>query len=175
VGQASLAVLSQGYGVPSTSDPQSFRVKALDEQGDWSPWRAVTRVMRLTQETGGSPSVRYTGTWNVGARGEYSGGGIRHASSVGRKASLRVTDATDLAWVTTRGPDRGKAEVWVDGVRKKIIDLYAPSLAYRQVVHATSFASAGTHRIEVRVLGTRNPSSDGTRVDIDAFESISLP
>jgi len=43
------------------------------------------------------------------------------------------------------------------------------------VVYATWFASAGSHRIEVRVLGTRNPSSDGTRKDIDAFESISLP
>ena len=82
---------------------------------------------------------------------------------------------TDFAWVATTGPDRGKAEVWIDGVKKKTIDLYALERADRQVVYAVSFASPGTHRIEIRPTGTRHVSSTGDRVDVDAFETITAP
>lgn len=175
VGQSSFAVLSQGYGVASTGDTQAFRVRAQDEQGNWSGWRSVSGVMKLRQETATGPAITFTGSWSTGSGSGFSGGGSRFTAAAGRIAKLRLERVTDLAWVTTKGPDRGKAEVWIDGVKKRTVDLYASERAHQQVVYAISFASPGTHRIEIRPTGTRNSASTGARVDIDAFESITAP
>jgi Zn-dependent metalloprotease len=175
VGQSSVAVTNQGFGVASTSDTQTFRVKAQDEQGNWSAWRSVSGVLKLRQENTTSPAITYIGSWGTSSGSGFSGGGARFASAAGRVAKLRVERVTDLAWVTTKGPDRGKAEVWIDGVKKKKIDLYAAERTHQQVVYAISFSSAGTHRIEIRPTGTKHSASTGTRVDIDAFETIQAP
>jgi hypothetical protein len=173
--QSSVAVTNQGYGVASASDTQTFRVRAQDEQGNWSGWRSVSGVLKLRQETATSPAITFTGSWGTSVGSGFSGGGARFASATGRVAKLRVERVTDLAWVSTKGPDRGKAEVWIDGVRKKTIDLYAAERTYQQVVYAVAFSSAGTHRIEIRPTGTKHSASTGTRVDIDAFETIQAP
>lgn len=173
--QSSVAVTNQGYGVASSSDTQTFRVKAQDEQGNWSAWRSVSGVLKLRQENAASPAITFTGSWGSSVGSGYSGGGARYASAAGAKAALRVQRVTDLAWVATKGPDRGKAEVWIDGVKKKTVDLYASVRADQQVVYAVSFASPGTHRIEIRPTGTKHSASSGSRVDIDAFETIQAP
>ena len=59
------------------------------------------------------------------------------------------------------------------------VDLYSSSPLTRQVVYAADKAtldeifaqnpSLTTHTLEVRVLGTKNASSIGTRVDVDGF------
>jgi len=37
------------------------------------------------------------------------------------------------------------------------------------MVFTKDFGTSGTHTLEVRVLATKNTSSSGTRVDVDAF------
>lgn len=75
--------------------------------------------------------------------------------------------------MTTYGPDRGKALIVIDGVSTITLDLYrAGSLATRQITYRRNFRSSGQHTFEVRVLGTKNPASTGTRVDLDAFLTI---
>ena len=56
--------------------------------------------------------------------------------------------------------------------RRPLSTSTASSLKTRQVVYSIGFASAGSHTIEVRVLGTKNASSSATRVDVDAFLAI---
>ena len=41
-----------------------------------------------------------------------------------------------------------------------------------QVVWSTASLPSGAHTIKVTVLGTHNPASSGTRVDVDAFAAI---
>jgi len=48
-------------------------------------------------------------------------------------------------------------------------DLYSSSTQSRQVAFSKAVDHASTHKLEVRVLGQKNTSSTGTRVDIDAF------
>ena len=66
--------------------------------------------------------------------------------------------------------NRGKAEVYIDGVKAASVDLYSPSLLVRQVV----FTKGGldptrTHTIDVRVLGQKHASATDSIVDVDAF------
>lgn len=37
-----------------------------------------------------------------------------------------------MAWVATKGPNRGKAEVWVGSVKIKSIDLYSSTTRARR-------------------------------------------
>jgi hypothetical protein len=95
---------------------------------------------------------------------------VKHASAAGAKATFAFT-GTDVALVTTYGADRGKAEVWVDDVKAADLDLYRAGAtpATRRIAFSRHFASSGTHTIELKVLGAKNASSTGTRVDLDAF------
>jgi UDP-3-O-acyl-N-acetylglucosamine deacetylase len=63
------------------------------------------------------------------------------------------------------GTGVSQAEIWVDGVRVKTIDLKAATLKYRQVVWSTAWDVVGTHTVVVKVLGTVGRP----RVDVDAF------
>jgi hypothetical protein len=85
----------------------------------------------------------------------------------GESASFAFT-GSEVAWIAPKGPDGGKAQVYVDGVLVKTVDLYNSSDKPRLAVFAQAVA-AGSHTVEVRALGTKNSSSTGTRVDVDAF------
>jgi hypothetical protein len=155
----------------SIADGQTWKAGARDAVGNTGT-DVTAMTIRAIQETGGTPAVAYTGAWSTDAAGGYFGGGVNHASAPGRKATVTVDGATDLAWVSTKGPDRGKAAVYIDGVKKATIDLYSATTKLRQVVYTIAFGSAASHTIEVRVLGTKNAASSGRRVDLDAFEVI---
>jgi hypothetical protein len=85
----------------------------------------------------------------------------------GESASFAFT-GSEVAWIAPKGPEGGKARVYVDGVLVKTVDLYSSSEKPRLAVFAQAVAP-GSHTVEVRALGTRNSLSGGTRVDVDAF------
>ena len=95
-----------------------------------------------------------------------------HSAAGGNTATFTFT-GTDVSWTAQRGPDRGKAEVRLDGALVETIDLYATSAQARRVVYsATSLDPSVQHTLQVRVLGTKRAASTGTRVDVDAFVAL---
>jgi hypothetical protein len=70
--------------------------------------------------------------------------------------------------VTTLGPNRGLARVYIDGVLVATVDCVASALVGRRIVFAKSWSSSGTHTIRIVVVGTPNRP----RIDIDAFEVL---
>jgi large repetitive protein len=144
-----------------------FRVRAQDGVGNWSEWsEGPAFAVEDNQETSGA--ISYTGSWTQQALNGAYGGGVKYAEASGAKASLTFT-GRGVAWVAPKDMDRGRAEVWVDGVKVKLIDLYVSSSQPRKMVYTQDWASVDAHTVEVRVLGTKNASSSGTRVDVDAF------
>ena len=81
--------------------------------------------------------------------------------------SYTFTDRA-VAWVTTFGPTRGLARVYVDGVLVATIDCVAPGMIGRRVAFAKSWSSSASHTIRIVVVGTPNRP----RVDLDAFEVL---
>ncbi len=148
-----------------------FRVRARDGAGNWSGWVAGP-AFRVTTLDETSTAIAYTpGMWGrgyvKGAWGEY----VRFANSAGAKARLSF-NGRNIALVSTRAGNRGKATVYIDGSAVATVDLYSSSVRTRYIVFSRSWSSLGTHTIEVRALGTRSSASGGTRVDLDAFVAL---
>ena len=154
----------------SSSTKRQFRARATDNNGNQSTW-ATAKAFRVLAHQNGSSAVTQAGTWKTASKSSFYGGNVRHSRTAGSKQS-RTAVVSDFAIVSTLGPNRGRADVYVDNVYQATIDLYASSLQYRRVVYAIDFGAAGSHTIELRVKGTKRAASSGVRVDFDAFLAL---
>ncbi len=65
-------------------------------------------------------------------------------------------------------PNMGMFSVWVDGVRVAVIDAYAEMLSYPGT--DVFFVGSGSHTLELRPTGEKNPRSEGFTVGLDAVQ-----
>ena len=70
-----------------------------------------------------------------------------------------------VAWVSSKSLTRGQAEVYVDGLLVKTVDLHASTTIHRRVVFSQKWDTFGAHSIAIVVLGTLGHP----RVDVDTF------
>jgi subtilisin len=146
------------------STTHRFRVRALDGDGDWSPW-VETAVSVLPSAVGDrSSSLVYRGTWRQNVSTPATGGSITTSTSAGASVSYQFT-GLGVAVVAPTSATRGQVKIYVDGVYRATIDLRSSTLQHRRVVYARSFGSSGSHMIELRVVGT----SGRPMVSLDAF------
>ena len=155
----------------SPGSTYQFRVRATDSAGNTSDWRYGTAFVVDAQQENSSAIVN-TGSWTEQALTSAYGGGVEYAKANGSAAQFTFT-GSDVAWVSSKGPDRGRATVSVDGVVIKTVDLYASTTQSRKTVFSRSdLDPTVSHTITVQVLGTKNSASSDTRVDIDAFGEL---
>jgi spore germination protein YaaH len=143
-----------------------FEVRARDKAGNVGGW-VVGPVIHayLPQESYAGPV--WKGTWTSASLAQCSGGSVRFATAAGAGISYSFTGRA-IGWVTTLGPDRGSAKVYVDGVLVTTVDLHATGTTYRRVAFAKSWSSSATHMLRIVVVGT----TGHPRVDVDAFEVL---
>jgi hypothetical protein len=149
-----------------------YQVRAQDKAGNWSAWATgPSFTLQAVQENGSGVSYP-AGKWTRTALSDAYGGYVKHTSASGARAQFAFT-GDEVAWVSTKGANRGKAEVWLDGVKVATVDLYSASTQTRQVVFSQGgLDPSKSHTLEVRVLGTKNAASSGKRVDVDAFVAL---
>ena len=136
----------------ATGSTWAYRLRAVDRAGNTGSWRAgPTFRPRRVAET--AAAVVYRGDWTEVEDAAASGGRYRTAAVAGASATLAFT-GRDVAWIAPRGPGFGKAEVWVDGVRRAVVDLAAAAPTARATVFRAHWSTRGEHRVRVRVLGT---------------------
>ena len=71
------------------------------------------------------------------------------------------------------GPDRGKAQIKVDGQLMATVDLYSPTQTAAQVVWSINgLAPGASHNLQLVSTNTKNPASSATNVDYDAVIGI---
>jgi hypothetical protein len=144
----------------------SFRLRAVDGAGNRGPWATgPAGTVRLVEET--SPAITYVNPFRRVVLYGASGDHVRKTPIGGRLARLTFTGSS-VALVSTMGPARGIALVRINGGAWESVDLYSAAQGVKRLVWAASVAH-GTHTLEVRVTGERNPSATSSRVDIDAF------
>jgi len=142
-----------------------FRVRARDDLGNWGSWsNACCTVVPIDDQ---SPLIKYEGEWNFTSSGESYLNTLSCSASAGAAASLRFT-GTEVAWISTLGPDRGQALVYIDDVFQTTIDLYCDNYQYRRPAFSV-FLDGMPHTIRIVVAGTKNQQSSGCRVDIDGI------
>ncbi len=154
----------------STLKPGTYRlrVRALDAVGNATAWRTAPTTTVVSLISDGSSAVAYTRTFARTAVRGAVGGYVRAASRAGSAAAIKVT-ARGLAFVSTRSSSRGKAQVWLDGVRVATIDLYAATTQPGRIVWSRTWSATETHRLRIVITGTKRSASRSTRVDVDSF------
>jgi hypothetical protein len=143
--------------------------------------RYVDKIMRLYKEYGGAGSskpkaaqqvrvqetsglIRYEGSWKRARHSGYSNGAVRYATAAGATASFTFTGRS-VTWIGPEGRTRGKANIYIDGVYVRTVDLYASSFRTKQQVFRMTWKTSRERTIVIKVLGTRGHPM----VAIDAF------
>ncbi len=142
-----------------------FRVRAKDDLGNWGSWSDYRCTVVPTDDL--SPLIKYEGDWDFVNSEEAYLNTLHHSVCPDAAASFRFTGA-EIAWISTRGPDRGQAIVYIDDVLHTKVDLYCADYEFRRPVFL-AFLDGGTHIIRIEVAGKNNQLSKGCRVDIDGF------
>ena len=143
-----------------------FAVRAQDRAGNWSGWAyGPTFKVAVHQETSGA--IAYSTGWTRGYVAGAYGSYVKYAGVAGPRARLSFS-GRNVALVSDRAPNRGRAALYLDGTYFGTLDFYAPTVQLRRIVYSRTFPSSGPHTLEVRPTGTRHAYSKGTRVDLDA-------
>ncbi len=145
-----------------TSGTVAYRVTAYDATGNSAVSVTAPLLPRITQNT--STLVKYKGVWSAYAKATLSGGSDKYSRAKNATATYAFTGRA-IALVVMKGPGRGSAKVYVDGLPPVTVSLYRSSAQYRVLVWRYSFASVGAHTVKVVVSGTAGKP----RVDVDAF------
>jgi serine protease len=141
-----------------------FAARAVDAAGMWGDWAYGPKFnLGEYQENYGSTPT-YTGTWLRSAWSSASDGYLTVSDVAGSRASFTFT-GTNVAWIATKATNRGAADIYVDGLYAKTVDLYSTTTMAQYVAFTKTWATSSTHTIEVRVRGT----AGRPKVDVDAF------
>ncbi len=147
----------------------TLRMRSVDRAGNASSWRRSYCAVPYDDA-----SLSYSRSWGAVSGSHYGHflATLHFSPYSGRSVSLRFY-GRQVAWVGTRGPDKGKAALIVDGVRVATVDLYSSTYTNRVVVYSRSLGNRNSyHTVQIRVLGTRNTASKGSRVDVDGVGVI---
>ncbi len=156
-----------------TEGPHTIVVQVTGEKNP-SSWGTLVAIDAFAYTSAGVvtvkqenwPVVQYN-NWIGRTAAEANGGAYRVNSSTGVVKLEFMGDR--INWITAKGPMRGQAEVFIDGVSRGIVDLYQATAEWQVAIPFTGLGS-WVHTIEVRPLGTKNPLSGGTTVTVDAVK-----
>lgn len=140
-----------------------YRVRATDGTASTATYVTGPSFKPIVSDNTSS-LISYAGTWSTGTPASCFGGTVRYSTSTGASATYSFTGSS-AAWVAYKGPSRGSAQVFVDGVLKATVNLNASSTAARPQVYAFNWSTNGAHTIKVVVVGT----AGHPRIDVDAF------
>lgn len=141
-----------------------FRVRAVDDLGRRSEWRATDRF-GLDIDQQGQAKLRRG--WSSTAGSDLSGGSALWTSSRGAAATYTFRGRS-IRWIGSTGADHGRAKVYLDGRLVATVDAWSATRQTCRVLFAKTL-KPGKHTLRIVVLGQANSRATGKRVDIDAF------
>lgn len=118
----------------------------------------------------GSVHVRTSGAWTTVSSKHASGGTFTSLGAPGHAdVSFR---GTGIEWVARTNAAGGLIDVYVDGARKRTVDLYSAQTKYRQVAFRLTGLPDRAHTLRLVRTGKRNPSSIGRNLLLDAVRVL---
>ncbi|HEY7761922.1 MAG TPA: GH25 family lysozyme, partial [Actinomycetota bacterium] len=105
--------------------------------------------------------------WKLVRSSRASGRSFAAAERAGSNASIRF-DGTGIDWITVTGPNRGRARIWIDGRRLRVVDLFSARRTFGVEERIAGLADR-SHALRIEVLGSRAPRSHGRWVTVDRF------
>lgn len=131
-----------------------------------------------------SASITKSGTWTTVANGSTSGASYIQSNITGNYAQLTFT-GTGVSWLGMKSNDQGIGSVYLDTVLQGNVDLYRwvgclvsgkygcityQNPLYQQTLWSITGLTYGSHTIRIQVSGTKNASSLGYYVNVDAID-----
>ncbi|MBA2362765.1 MAG: hypothetical protein H0V86_04460 [Chloroflexia bacterium] len=143
----------------------ALRLRAYDRAGNMGAWTTP----KYTTVPYDDAVLGYSGAWRSVAASEYDHyrRTTHYADASGARMTFRF-HGRNVAWLAAKGPNKGKAQVWIDGVHVATVDLYSSRSQLRTLVYRKYLGSRNAyHTIQIRVLGQKNAASTGARIDVD--------
>jgi hypothetical protein len=154
----------------------NWSVQAYDDADNSTERSVYGARLLVTQDTGAQTfgsastdvSLSYGGSWQSASCTCFADKTTHHSNTAGAAAVVKVNvpvaeDVRRVALVMDTAPNRGKAQVKVDGVLDKTIDTGSATVRHKVVVWTAALAP-GMHTIRLVNLATANRP----RIDLDA-------
>jgi hypothetical protein len=141
----------------------SFRVRAVDDEGNASPWR-VAPAVRVELVDQGDPSIATAGDWSTAGSDGALGGSVLTSDVKGSAISFGAVGVRAVGVVTLRAAPLGHVGVAWDGGTATALDLAGSPRQPRWIAAASRWSDPGAHQVTV-TLRTGAPH----RTDIDGF------
>lgn len=196
LGSTTGAALPVSITWPSVANAQSYQLQRSRDGEAWSTvattgstsvqstaWPGAIYELRVRTKVGGNwgsykygvasavvpvyppKSIDFSGAWSRDANFSSYGELPMYSSQAGARATVDFT-GRGVAWISSKGPTRGYADVSIDGNFVERVNLYSSSSKHRQVVFSHTFAGFGQHTLVIEVVGA--PASR-KRVDVDTL------
>ena len=149
-----------------------YQVQAVDKAGNASAFTVAAPF--TVPDTDNGFSTNFGGGWkSLSLNGAFAGTVQQSSTPSATAQPAKGGPATSLALVSSLGPDRGKAQIKIDGQLMATVDLYSPTQTTGQVVWSINGLAPGVdHNLQVVATGTRNVAASAANVDYDAVISL---
>jgi hypothetical protein len=135
------------------------------QDGVHETWNGTSWTATLQQD---APAITYD-RWEAVVDASAAGGTLRQTEVAGETATLQFS-GTAITWLAMGSRSHGIASVSIDGVNEGNVDLYVNS-PKEDIVSKTFTGLAGrSHTIVITATGTKDASSTGDVIDVDAFQ-----
>jgi hypothetical protein len=112
-------------------------------------------------------------SWTSASSTSYSGGAYLYSDVSGAAVTINFTGIS-LNLIAKKAANYGKVRVTLDRTTTFTADLYSAGTLYKQTVWKSGFLAPGDHTVKIERLGTRNASSSGFTIDLDAIDVIGV-
>jgi hypothetical protein len=136
----------------NTSKTYRYRVATRDLSGNLSTFSTGPTFKAISYNELSSV-ISYSGTWYYATAISYIGHHAKYATAAGASATATIS-GNRVGWLGRKGPTSGTARVYVDGVLKATINMYAATTQIRQLLFTYSWTAIGTHKVKIVVSGT---------------------
>ena len=106
----------------------------------------------------------YAGSWDRQQSGQFMGSYAKVSTQAGAVVDFAFT-GSGVSWIGPKGPNKGKAQVYVDGRYVRTVDNYSGNPRPRESLYTASFSDVTDHTLSIHVLA----STAGRVVTVDAF------
>jgi len=168
--------LTLPMGTTAAPNAYQFRVRAYDNLTVSAFANSMAFDLGPADQTD-KVSFSFGGTWTTTAGAGFYGGSAASAPNSASRVSLSMKKLAlgsgALAVIGTMGPDRGIANISLDGGAAVAVDFYAPTLQTGVLVHVLNGTSANVkHTLTVVPSGTKRLASTGTKIEVDGFLAL---
>jgi subtilisin-like proprotein convertase family protein len=147
-----------------------FAAGAIDLADNQSAER-LSPARELALQDDSDAASDYSTGWVTNTNGTFLGG-TAHSSITTDSTVTYTFTGRSVTWLTSFGPNRGIAEVSIDGGAPVLVDTYRSFTKHRQIAFAANNLTDTQHTLVIRVTGNKNSASTAARIFIDGFATL---